>query len=213
MASPAIVRFNVGGREFATSMSTLGDENNMLATMARRHADGSLPSADIGGALFIDRDPDCFGAVLNFLRTGKLHVPPGVSRGQLRDEMEFYGLGSDGRSSSDGELAGELDRVVRAHLGEKIEASFVMSGRCFIGSFQASLSPGEDFYSSQDPRTNATNFWCSPTLEPRLRRVNYKDLVHVCTALNNAGRSEGVEFKIKSSFSEGFTVCIMRVAQ
>jgi BTB/POZ domain len=118
-----VVRFNVGGREFATSMSTLGDENNMLATMARRHVDGSLPSVDIGGALFIDRDPDCFGAVLNFLRTGKLFPPPGVSRGQLREEMEFYGLsegvggssnGSSGVSAAGNSGGGKAEKLIRS---------------------------------------------------------------------------------------------------
>jgi len=69
----AIVRFNVGGAIFCTSASTLlwPGEGTFFAGLLQ----GDLPSTrDDTGAFFIDRDPLCFGVVLNFLRSH--HVYP-----------------------------------------------------------------------------------------------------------------------------------------
>ena len=60
-----VVRLNVGGREYVTSLSTLRRiEGSMLATM---FASG-IPSTTTDGAYFLDRDGDLFGFVLSYLR-------------------------------------------------------------------------------------------------------------------------------------------------
>ncbi len=42
--------------------------------------------------LFIDRNQQIFGAVLEFLRTGEYFLPPGVSWHQMCNELNYYGL-------------------------------------------------------------------------------------------------------------------------
>lgn len=62
----SIVRLNVGGRVFATSHSTL---TYFPDTMLSKLVSGDIPShRDETGAFFIDRDPDLFCHVLNYLR-------------------------------------------------------------------------------------------------------------------------------------------------
>lgn len=65
------VLLNVGGRSFATSRATLGKHPDSL--LAKLVSD--TPSEDLcylDGALFLDRDPDCFAAVLHWLRYEEL---------------------------------------------------------------------------------------------------------------------------------------------
>lgn len=40
----------------------------------------------------MDRDPQFFGTILNFLRTGELFVPEGVQMKRLLQEADFYGV-------------------------------------------------------------------------------------------------------------------------
>ena len=87
-----IVRLNIGGREYVTSKSTLQmDPEGMLATMIS----GRVPSAKINDAYFIDRDPDLFCYVLEFLRTGHVELPNSEgSWRRLEREADFFMLPS-----------------------------------------------------------------------------------------------------------------------
>lgn len=84
-----IVRLNVGGRSFVTTRSTLlMDPSSMLAAMFSGNHQPGL--RDATGALFIDRSPRHFEAVLEFLRTGRVALEsPAVAEG-LFQEAEFY---------------------------------------------------------------------------------------------------------------------------
>ncbi|KAL6899605.1 hypothetical protein ACP4OV_006263 [Aristida adscensionis] len=104
------VRLNVGGRVFETTAATLASagRDTMLGAMldASWNAGNDGAAACGGGGVpeyFIDRDPACFAALLDLLRTGELHLPPGVPEGALHREALYYGL---------------LDRVRAARLGE-----------------------------------------------------------------------------------------------
>ena len=83
------VKLNVGGQHFTTSVQTLTkDPNSMLAAMFSGRFD-MKPSED--GSFFIDRDGTHFRFILNFLRTGKLTLPEGVTFiKELEEEAEFY---------------------------------------------------------------------------------------------------------------------------
>ncbi|KAF9823729.1 hypothetical protein SFRURICE_014064 [Spodoptera frugiperda] len=62
-----IVNLNVGGTRFSTSWHTLTwvPETFFTALLS-----GRIPTVrDETGAIFIDRDPNLFGLILNFLRT------------------------------------------------------------------------------------------------------------------------------------------------
>jgi hypothetical protein len=84
------VTLNVGGRVFVTSRSTLArDRESMLAALVS----GVFPvQTDGSGALFIDRDPEYFGQILNFLRDGVIDTDANSlaqNRALLR-EARFY---------------------------------------------------------------------------------------------------------------------------
>ena len=86
---PSIVKLNVGGHYFTTSLQTLTrDPNSMLAVMFSGKFE-MKPLED--GAFFIDRDGTHFRFILNYLRTGKLTLPDGAtSLKEFAEEAEFY---------------------------------------------------------------------------------------------------------------------------
>ena len=85
----SIVKLNVGGHYFTTSLQTLTrDPNSMLAAMFSGKFEME-PRGD--GAFFIDRDGTHFRFILNYLRTGKLTSPEGeAALKELQEEAEFY---------------------------------------------------------------------------------------------------------------------------
>ena len=86
--SQHIITLNVGGRRFQTLHSTLGkDKNSMIYTMLQ----SELKTLDSDGSIFVDRDPDQFAQLLNFLRNG--YLKRGLTLPELYDlwrEADFY---------------------------------------------------------------------------------------------------------------------------
>ena len=84
----SIVKLDVGGQHFTTTVQTLTkDPNSMLAAMFSGKFE-MKPSED--GSFFIDRDGTHFRFILNFLRTGKLTLPEGATfTKELEEEAEF----------------------------------------------------------------------------------------------------------------------------
>ncbi|GFO26149.1 potassium voltage-gated channel protein shaw [Plakobranchus ocellatus] len=83
------VILNVGGQTFETYRSTLRrlrtpifDSDAVLQRYFRRSH----------GDYFFDRDATAFGSVLNFLRTGELHIPTNMCGPALQNELEFWGI-------------------------------------------------------------------------------------------------------------------------
>ena len=88
---PSIVKLNVGGQHFTTSLQTLTrDPNSMLAAMfSGRHEVQTTED----GSFFIDRDGTYFRFLLNYLRNGELILPDGATfLKQLEAEAKFYQL-------------------------------------------------------------------------------------------------------------------------
>lgn len=87
---PKMVRLNVGGQLFTTSLTTLNSQpDSMLGAMfSGRH--GLFQDKD--GAYFIDRDGSEFRHVLNFLRDGESCFLPedSVELEELLKEAEYY---------------------------------------------------------------------------------------------------------------------------
>ncbi|KAH3745793.1 FH protein interacting protein FIP2 [Pelomyxa schiedti] len=85
-----LIRLNIGGKMFVTTAATLtkthsGD--NFFSGLLS----GRMPSIrDDTGAFFLDRNGSLFEPLLDFLRTGELHVPHHVDPAVIAREAAFY---------------------------------------------------------------------------------------------------------------------------
>lgn len=84
---------NVGGRCFTTTRSTLvsKEPESMLAHMFR-DKDVWGNKQDSQGAFLIDRSPDYFEPILNYLRHGQLIVNQGINPLGVLEEARFFGI-------------------------------------------------------------------------------------------------------------------------
>ena len=89
MQASSIIKLNVGGHYFTTSLQTLTkDPNSVLGTMFSGKYE---TRAGEDGAVFIDRDGTHFRFILNFLRSGKLTLPEGATAlAEFKEEADFY---------------------------------------------------------------------------------------------------------------------------
>jgi len=88
-----IIELNVGGRHYTTLRSTINQyPDSMLATMLS----GNYPiTKDRNGRAFIDRNPDYFSEVLEYLRTGflKNYTKIDPERQQaIINEFDYFGI-------------------------------------------------------------------------------------------------------------------------
>jgi hypothetical protein len=84
-----IIHLNVGGQLFSTSKTTLTWIRDTFFTSL---LSGRIATVeDDRGAKFIDRDPELFRHILNYLRTKQIDLN-GVSLPLLRHEAQFYGI-------------------------------------------------------------------------------------------------------------------------
>nr|XP_026494338.1 BTB/POZ domain-containing protein KCTD3 isoform X1 [Vanessa tameamea] len=84
-----IVNLNVGGTRFATSWHTLTWVPDTFFTAL---LSGRIPTVrDETGAIFIDRDPNLFGLILNFLRTRDIDLI-NINIRALRHECDYFGI-------------------------------------------------------------------------------------------------------------------------
>ncbi|PKA49224.1 BTB/POZ domain-containing protein [Apostasia shenzhenica] len=120
------LRFNVGGKIFETTATTLANagRSSMLGALLDDDWNVRPPTPPAGdgvngdGDYFIDRNPACFAVLLDLLRTGELHIPPNLPEKLLYREALFYGL---------------LDHVRRARWGsfdgDRLRLSTSIAGR------------------------------------------------------------------------------------
>ncbi|XP_049880755.1 BTB/POZ domain-containing protein KCTD9 [Pectinophora gossypiella] len=99
-ASSDWITLNVGGRHFTTSRSTLlaKEPSSMLARMFAYTNNNMYlmsPSArDETGAYLIDRSPEYFEPILNYLRHGEVILDKHVNPKGVLEEASFYGIES-----------------------------------------------------------------------------------------------------------------------
>lgn len=84
-----VVNLNVGGQRFATSSHTLTWIPDSFFTSL---LSGRIPTVrDDSGAIFIDRDPDVFRIILNYLRTKQVDLS-NIAPSTLKHEAQYFGL-------------------------------------------------------------------------------------------------------------------------
>ena len=87
--SGKIVKLNIGGTLYQTTADTLTRSHNFFSGLLDK-AISSTKDAD--GAYFIDRNGRLFEPLLDYLRTGKLFILPGMSRAAVLEEATFYSI-------------------------------------------------------------------------------------------------------------------------
>ena len=115
---PSIVKLNVGGIHFTTSLQTLTrDPNSMLAAMfSGRHEVETTED----GSFFIDRDGTYFRFILNYLRNGELILPElATFLEELEAEARFY------------QVQGLLDELKVVRALKVFEKSVILTDRDF----------------------------------------------------------------------------------
>ncbi|KAJ6763155.1 hypothetical protein OIU79_023820 [Salix purpurea] len=88
----SLVRLNIGGKKFCTTIDTLtqGEPDSMLAAMFRGRLTVSEDPAK--GYVFIDRDGKHFRHILNWLRDGVVPTLTDAGYSELTREAEYYQL-------------------------------------------------------------------------------------------------------------------------
>ncbi|CAI9098850.1 OLC1v1035573C1 [Oldenlandia corymbosa var. corymbosa] len=100
------VRFNVGGRIFETSATTLANAGRNSLFGAMFDDNWNFHPGHTITEHFIDRNPDCFAVLLDLLRTGELYLPSNMPEKLLYREALFYGLLDHVRSAKWGQFDG-----------------------------------------------------------------------------------------------------------
>ncbi|KAF8033765.1 hypothetical protein BT93_C0124 [Corymbia citriodora subsp. variegata] len=111
------VRFNVGGKTFETTSTTLANAGRNSFFGALFDENWDLRPMNSNSELFIDRNPDCFAVILDLLRTGELYVPPNVPEKLLCREAQFYGVLDHVRAAKWGQFDGNRLRLSRSIMG------------------------------------------------------------------------------------------------
>uniref|UniRef100_A0A6B2LII9 BTB domain-containing protein n=1 Tax=Arcella intermedia TaxID=1963864 RepID=A0A6B2LII9_9EUKA len=87
-----LVKFNVGGKRFLTSYSTVTAKGeNFLSRLVDYHKRGDMSvGTDEKGYLFIDRNGEVFQVILDYLRTNELFVNGNVTVRQVLCDLDYY---------------------------------------------------------------------------------------------------------------------------
>ncbi|CAL5376263.1 unnamed protein product [Camellia sinensis] len=111
------VKFNVGGKIFETTATTLANagRNSLFGTMFNENWNLQTHNFD---EYFIDRNPDCFAVLLDLLRTGELCIPSNIPEKLLHREALFYGLLDHVRTAKWGQFDGNRLRFLQSVMGQ-----------------------------------------------------------------------------------------------
>ena len=90
LPSSLMIRLNVGGKKFITTMNTL--QSFPESTLAKMFSSHQLPEKDLTGAYFIDSSPMMFGYVLDWCKHRKLIVGNCIDLEGLEVVADSFGL-------------------------------------------------------------------------------------------------------------------------
>lgn len=165
-APPQWVTLNVGGHNFTTTKTTLSkDRQSFLYRLVNPALDDPMESLkDANGAYLIDRDPNYFGPVLNFLRHGKLVMDKNLAEEGVLEEAEFYNItgliklvkdriSSREQTKEDGHNRKNVYRVLQCHESELTNLVSTMSDGWKFEQLIGVRGQGNGYasYGSDDP--------------------------------------------------------------
>ena len=113
------VKFNVGGKLYEVSRSLLEDlhPKTVLARMASDTWQGDPEST-----IFVERDGDRFRCVLDYMRDGRVDLPPTVSKASVLRDLDYFGIEAEPGLVNDGcgvlESAEQVVRYQRQYRDE-----------------------------------------------------------------------------------------------
>ena len=126
---------NVGGRQFVTTRSVLcSDPHSRLARMFGASAlsgPTEVLARDAQGVVYLDRDPDYFACVLNFLRTRKVLMNRHVTIEGVLAEADYF------------EIRAMRDSINVIAMGRTQYATLMMEPAANMGSFMFARGPFE----------------------------------------------------------------------
>lgn len=83
------VKINCGGKHFEVSRSLI---NQYPESMIGRLVSDTWQKSGHNEAIFIDRDGDIFGHILNYMRYKSIELPTSLPKLMFQRELDFYGL-------------------------------------------------------------------------------------------------------------------------
>lgn len=86
------INLNVGGKLFTTTRNTLVKHPDSMLARMFNNSEGWNSAVDKNGSYLIDRSPEYFEPLLNYLRHGSLILNESVSPKGVLEEAKFFGL-------------------------------------------------------------------------------------------------------------------------
>uniref|UniRef100_A0A8D3AB08 BTB/POZ domain-containing protein KCTD9 n=1 Tax=Scophthalmus maximus TaxID=52904 RepID=A0A8D3AB08_SCOMX len=165
---------NVGGRCFTTTRSTLvsKEPESMLAHMFREK-DVWGNKRDAQGAFLIDRSPDYFEPILNYLRHGQLIINEGINPLGVLEEARFFGIE---------QLAERLETLIKS--SQPPDDHSPLTRKEFIRFLLATTTKSE--LRCQGANLQGVKMLCTNAEGASLRSCNFEDPAGVKANLEGA---------------------------
>jgi len=116
-----IVKLNVGGITYMTSRATLLSVPDTRLSGLTHNSKEYVPDFDM---YFFDRNPDMFNFVLEFYRTGQLHLPKHVCGATIRNELEYWQVRV--------RMHGSAPSLVKYNVFNSVQIRYV---HCYYGNY------------------------------------------------------------------------------
>uniref|UniRef100_A0A4W4H893 BTB/POZ domain-containing protein KCTD9 n=1 Tax=Electrophorus electricus TaxID=8005 RepID=A0A4W4H893_ELEEL len=153
---------NVGGRCFTTTRSTLVKEPESMLNHMFGNKDVWGNKQDDQGAYLIDRSPDYFEPILNYLRHGQLIVNDGINLLGVLEEARFFGIER---------LAEQLESVIRN--SQPADDHSPLSRKEFVRFLLA--TPTKSELRCQGANLQGVKMLCTNAEGASLRGCNFED--------------------------------------
>ena len=133
------IKLNVGGQIFLTTKRTLLSEpNSMLANMFS--GEFSPGDKDELGAYMIDRTPEYFKPILNYLRTKELIMDQNISKNGVLAEARYFGIQG---------LVDQIEEMGKKRIPESPRQTFERIARNYSQRYAAARSNNSGSSSDQ----------------------------------------------------------------